>query len=113
MNHGPGPIIHGHDITDPTRFIVQLPDGSIGKLTATDIANIPIRHQWFTGTSNGLIASWPDRDHAEKVVEGRGVLLGQIKPVTINAVLGREFAENDWLVMLTDQHGNPLRGEPS
>lgn len=80
--HGPGPIIHGPDRNHPGVFVVQLADGTIGSATQADIASIPIAGQWFTGTKNGLIASWPNRAIAEEQANQRGTLLGQIAPVT-------------------------------
>lgn len=107
--YGPGPIIHGQDITDPTRFIVQLPDGTVAKLTPGSIAAIPIRRQWFTGTVNGLIASWWDRDTAEQAAAQRGVILGQMIPV--NPIeIAKVVDARDYVVILTDPNGQPLKG---
>lgn len=67
QRHGPGPIVHGPSLTDPTRYIVERPEGGLPVLmTRDEIAAIPIRHQWFSGTQTGLICSWWSREVAEK-----------------------------------------------
>lgn len=80
---GPGPIIHGPDRNQPGLHIIQLADGTIGTATHTDIQTIPIHGQWFTGTKNGLICSWPDKATAQQRADQTGALIGQIAPVTI------------------------------
>lgn len=54
IQHGPGPIIQGQDITNPERFIVQQAGvPGVQVMSQAEIAAIPIRHQWFSGTANG------------------------------------------------------------
>lgn len=113
MRYGPGPVIHGQDITNPERWIVQHVGGPPQLLTATEIAAIPIQHQWFTGTANGLIASWWTREVAEQHSQQIGVLLGQIMPMN-RTTIADHFKDRDpvnhQLVVLCDANGNPLRG---
>lgn len=102
--HGPGPVIHGQDVTNPERFIVQYNGGPPQLLTPAEIAQLPIRHQWFTGTANGLIASWWSREVAERSAMERGTLLGQIVPH-----FGADYSFS--IPVLCDVDGNPLRAE--
>jgi hypothetical protein len=102
--YGPGPVIHGQDVADPNRFIVQIPgiDG-IHLLTQAEIANIPIRPQWFRGTQNGLLCTWESRDKAQADAERIGAIYGQI--VCWEGALTRPAA------VLCDPMGRPLRCE--
>lgn len=111
QQHGPGPIIHGQDVTNPNKFIVQDNAGPPQLLTAQEIAALPIRQQWFTGTANGLICTWPTRDIAETRCAQMGVILGQLLPVRLEQLerlLNLEHPEA--IVILADPNGNPLRG---
>jgi hypothetical protein len=101
--YGPGPVIHGQDVNNPDRFIVQENGGPPQLLTPNEIAQLPIRPQWFTGTANGLLCTWPTRDIAETRVAQMGVILGQI--ICWEGALTRPAA------VLCDPMGRPLRCE--
>lgn len=115
---GPGPTILGPDRIHPGMFIVQLRDGTIHTLSHADIATIPINGQWFTGTKNGLLCSWPTRAIAEERMRQTGTIIGQIAPVTITEL--RQFLDTyaptdddtiePKLVILVDANGQPLPG---
>lgn len=113
--YGPGPVIHGQDITNPNRYIVQHGGGTPQLLTMAEIAALPIHHQWFTGTTNGLIASWWSHEIAASQAEQRGVLLGQILPMNRIAI-AEHFKDldpiNADIAVLCDPNGKPLRAEP-
>lgn len=110
-SYGPGPIIHGPDVTDPGRFVVQLGDGTIAKLTPAEIAAVPLRAQWFTGTVNGLIASWWNRPTAEASATARGTLLGQVLPMHADTLWDlMRHEHNPTIVILADADGQPLPG---
>lgn len=101
---GPGPIIYADSI--PGRWVARLAAGEpLGDYTATDIAAAPIPHQWFAGTKNGLLASWPTRHHAEDHRRAYGVVVGQVMPT----VIGPEHV-GQRLVLLVDEAGVPLPG---
>lgn len=107
IQHGPGPIIQGQDITNPDRFIVQIPGIEGFQLLAQhDIAAIPITTHWFSGTANGLLATWVSREIAERHAQEIGVIYGQIKPLTV-----RELGKlTHPIPVLTDPNGRPLHG---
>lgn len=116
---GPGPIIHGPDRNHPGLHIIQLADGTIGTATHTDIQTIPIHGQWFTGTKNGLICSWPDKATAQQRADQTGALIGQIAPIELDelreildAIADARTADTGTikLVILVDPNGQPLPG---
>ncbi len=109
--YGPGPIIHGVDVNDPTRIITQRPGENPTVRTRAEVVALPIRAQWFTGTTNGLLASWPSREMAEEQAAQRGVLVGQVFPLTVDELTALTHDLDDVVVVLVDAHGRPLRGE--
>lgn len=104
--YGPGPVIHGQDITNPNRYIVQHGNTPPQLLTPAEIAALPIHHQWFTGTINGLICTWWSREVAEQQATQRGTILGQIRAMTDGQV------DVGYMIpVLCDINGEPLRAE--
>lgn len=112
QRHGPGPIVHGPSLTDPTRYIVELPDSSGPQLmTRDEIAAIPIRHQWFSGTQTGLLCTWWSRDVAEQHGQQLGCIVGQIKPMRVGELERIVKAEDEQIILvLCDTNGQPLQG---
>lgn len=98
--YGPGPIIHGRDIEHPDRFIVQVRGRGVQTYTQAEIAALPIAPQWFSGTANGLLATWWSRDVAEQHAQQLGVVWGQIAPYAYDA---------HSIPVLCDPYGKPLR----
>lgn len=104
QRHGPGPIVHGQSLTDPNRYIVELQGEAGPKLmTREEIAAIPIRHQWFSGTQTGLLCTWWSRDVAEKHGAELGVIVGQVVPTPASKLEGT-------VLVLCDTNGQPLKG---
>lgn len=110
--YGPGPVVHGPDVTHPgERWIVQY-GATTASATRPEIASIPLAHQWFTGTKTGLICSWANQRIAEHKSLGDGVLLGQVAPLdvaTLRQVL-EQMPDDQVVVLLLDEHNRPLHG---
>jgi hypothetical protein len=99
---GPGVTIYADGDT-PGTWIARPGNGPIAPMTARDIAAQPIHHQWFAGTKNGLIATWPTRAMADDHHRAYGVIVGQLMPTLIGADdIGQRY------VILVDANGLPL-----
>lgn len=117
-SYGPGPIIIPGTDTDGRVLVRHHNQPGVQTLTHTEICNIPIRPQWFAGTRNGLIASWPTLKQAQGYALESTTLLGRIQPITIEKLLRQLDRQGSnpiglaTIVILTDPHGTPLRGQP-
>lgn len=124
--YGPGPIILGPTNDGTRRTMVRFNDQpGVHFLTHTEICALPIRPQWFAGSRTGLITSWATRDHAESYALESTTLLGRITIVSADVIgelvhhrerkragLSRTTPLDRTIVILTDPHGTPLRGQP-